>query len=393
MEYNKLKSILIKNEDAMGNKGYYTNNFDKFFVINNGTLDKTYLMQKLSRFLSDNSVFIDKLNEKTLIKLYNMFMEYFETCYAVYMDMQLKKYSLPSLIKFCKYSIYKVNTEDGDRIATINEVNNGVIGLKEDVIEVIPESVMELLYCILWTFDGSLYNYKNMHLQYIKNDGNDDLFTYNLILNAGKILRKTIDFIKNKEVFNDTINKLKEQSKKKNLIKYPSFAVDEIVESMTAKQIIFVCLNKMNGNLTNEQKKAKLLADKAINKKYTLSPIEISFMRECYDSYKAGNVGETTSEQSHRIEVCKKLQHGVDIKVFNGNEFVFKIVNTVLSKGFCTDKQLKILEEYEDILDKELSKRSAIKKEKEISESKNSNSGDSLLDISNALGSGVLISK
>ena len=116
-------------------------------------------------------------------------------------------------------------------------------------------------------------------------------------------------------------------------------------------------------------------------------------MRECYDSYKAGNVGETTSEQSHRIEVCKKLQHGVDIKVFNGNEFVFKIVNTVLSKGFCTDKQLKILEEYEDILDKELSKRSAIKKEKEISESKNSNSGDSLLDISNALGSGVLISK
>ena len=60
MEYNKLKSILIKNEDAMGNKGYYTNNFDKFFVINNGTLDKTYLMQKLSRFLSDNSAFIDK---------------------------------------------------------------------------------------------------------------------------------------------------------------------------------------------------------------------------------------------------------------------------------------------------------------------------------------------
>lgn len=380
MEYLLLKSMLENQEDI-----------DFLNTISSDKMDRPYLLNQILEILADGSKDEKAVNNSNRLKLFRLAKEYFQVCFSAYLDYSMKDINLEELLKYSTKTIYSTFTSNGLRISTESEVENGVEELVPDITRNIDEEIENNLYLMLWTFSGKLRYYKKAGYNYTYVDNKLSETVYTLILRAGKGLRQLIDWVSNKGEYEKAVAVLK-LSKKHNKYKYPNYAPDEIKPDISVKQIQYLCSTRIYGSgATDNQREAKRVLFKIKKEFYKPSPYEISIMRKAYNEIKLG----ITHREGDVIDpvvqdLCNKLIEGADRGLISREHFAFKIIDSIQKFHKCSEKQLAILRDAEEVMDKTVIKETKDKKAKEKEEADTTSSKSELMSMYDALNSGII---
>lgn len=358
----------------------------------NDKLDKPVLICKIIDLLSDGNKIINSMNEARALSLFRLAKEYFNVCWGIYLDASMGGTGLDKLIQYSENIIYHVYAPNGLRVATVNEVKNGVEELVAKTTQIFTEEEAEYLNLLLWTFNGQLRYYKKAGLSYKYTNGKLDDTDYQLVCRAGQKLRGMIDWLSIGGNYERAIASLK-LAKKASKYKYPTFAQDETTCEISPKQIIYLCKTKILGKgITEAQTETKRILFKIDKDNYKPLPHDIACMRKAYSEVLNGVVDNPYRQMDNTIaDLCKRLEDGLKNGLLDKNNFAFKILDTVKKSGRCSDKQLAILlkagEDLQDIINKN-------SKTKKLEDANNSDeSMQELLQLSEALGTGALEGK
>lgn len=380
MSYNILTSWL----------GGDTETIELISNISNDKLDKPVLLSKLLDMISDDSPYIRHIGEAKTLSLARLAKEYFNTCWSAYLDTSMGGVKLDTLIKYSEYIVYHVQAPNGFRVATENEIKNGVEELVAKTTPVLSDEEAEHLNLLLWTFKGQLRYYKKAGLSFTYTDGKLDDTDYQLVCKAGQKLRGMIDWISVGGNYERALASLK-IGKKASKYKYPNFAKDEIICEVSPKQIQYLCeLNIVGKGLTDTQFEVKRILYRVKKDNYKPLPHEITLMRKAYNEVVNGVTENSTQKLGTTIDaLCEKLDKGKATGLIDSNHFAFKIVNTIRKTGRCSDKQLNILREAENKMDSQVI---SVVKAQENKEKSNDIDDDmkELLELSDSLGLGKL---
>ena len=375
MTFKKLKEYLDSSDCKLVDSIYSDN------------LDKPVLITMIGDILADSSPYHSMMKPDNILKLFRLSKEYFNTCYGYYLDASMGGDKLDKLIEYSENVIYHVYAEKGYRVATANEVKNGVAQLDKQVTKAFDQDKEEYLNLLLWTFTGYLRYYGKAGLTYNYENGKPADLPYDLIIRAGQKLRGMIDWLAVRGNYERAIATLK-LSKKASKYKYPTFAEDEIKAAISAKQVMFICKTNIIGKgATDVQAEAKKIVFKAENSDYRPTPYDVAIMRRAYDELQSGNYEQPKSNIPEEIQVVMdRIQLGVDKGYLPKNDFSLKIIESVKKYGRCSDKQLKIMKDAEMTVNKKL----AEDKKQDISKNKTAEMENELSSIYDALGSGKL---
>ena len=331
----------------------------------------------------ENDVFIEKLGETRSLQLFRLLKAYFNSCFGLYIGSStFGSNSIESLLKHEETIIYYVDAADGERIATVSEVSNGVEQLVVKSTHTLSREGIEYLNLLIWTFNGRIRFYGRAGLEYTyENDALKESF-YQLLLRAGTKLKGMIDWI-NAGDYGRALRRLKE-AKKLGGYKYPPYANDEIKCDISVKQLYFLCKTHIGSRCgsknQSETRRLLYLMDKM---KYKPLPHEIAVMRKAYSEYLNGNnPRELTTDVE---DLCNKVEQLKFTGVISSDAFVMKVVNTIKQSGKASNKQLSILRE---TIDKFKDKR-VVKDAEEGNESTKFDA-EEIYNISNILGSGQM---
>lgn len=359
--------------------------------LSNDKMDKPELLNKIMAILDDKSPYIQHIESSKILSLFRMAKEYFNTCWSIYLDTSLGGIGLDKLVQYSESTVYWVYAPNGERVATEKEVENGVEQLNPKVTYVFEEEVLSSIYMLLWTFSGHLRYYKKSGLSFTYTGDKLDDTDYQLVCKAGQKIRGMIDWVSIKGNYERAIAVLK-LAKKNSKYKYPSFATDEIAVDMSTKQVLYVCKTNIIGRgSTQNQIEAKKTMFKMEKNKYKPTPYDISVMRKACSEIKDGLVENPVALLDKETQyICDRLAIGLKEGMIDKSAFVFKIVGTIQKTGKCSEKQLGILKEAEEKMNKQIvstaKSENKNKKDTEVLDE----SMEELLRLSEALGSGVL---
>ena len=346
--------------------------------------DRPGLISKILEIINDGSPYLSHISQDKVLSLFRLAKESFETCFSAYLDFTTGGVKLEHMLKSGESTVYYIDAPDGNRVATINEVNNGVEELTPVTTNHLGEDVTKNLNLLLWTFTGQLRYYKKAGLTYTYKDGKLEETPLQLIMQAGMALRQLIDWMKTPADYERALRVLA-LSKKQGKYKYPNFAPDEIQATISIKQIQYLCKSGIVGRgATETQAEVKRLLFKIDKDRYKPLPHEIALMRRAYTEIQNGivhNPGEKLNDELE--ELCSKLEKGAESGLIAPDHFAFKVIGTVRHTLRCSDKQLKILRDAERLMDKSVIKE--VKKQDE-----DDSGADELMNMYNALGQGVL---
>lgn len=380
MSFNKLKSLLSEDSDKSLVESLGSDRFNNAYLISSGM-----------NMLSDEV--ISCLNNEKALSLFRLIKTYFNNCFSIYIDDSVGHKALEKLLPFLENTIYYVNAPDGERIATINEVNSGVEQLIAKTIPAVESNIAEYLELLMWTFTGRVRYYGKSGLEYTYENGRLKESFYQLTLRAGNKLKEMLDWISVGGNYDRAIAALK-IAKKSSKYKYPSFASDEISCNYTPKQIYYFCSKSLNGMAYTEVQSQACKILYLIDKKgYKPLPHEISIMRRAYNEICTGNYSYdyTNIKNEEARETCKLLDTLKNNGKTDKNDFVFKVIETIKKTGNTSEKQLNILRTYKERISTD--SRNEPIKVKETKETNKVNSGselNELFELSDALGSGKI---
>ncbi len=393
----------------------------KSLIANNSELSSAFasivknvkgssLLNDIISFLDDNNVALRHIADKNKISMVSLMRKYYIACGEQF----IVNSNLSKIVDSAKVEVYAIKAPSGIRIATKSEVENGVVGLEladsfilhqlEEAgsklygIEqyTIGEEKYKLINLLLWTIEGRLGNYKKagFNYNYDKELGLTDTI-YDLILRSAESLTKMMDWVGNTKEFNADMNKLKKASKSK--YQYPGYAPDEVTADITVKQLLFYLRNNLPRNSKNERYREAmyLVLKEQQNKYFKLSPLNISFLRGVYGEVLSGaSKASMSSTVDNKLkEECEQLLEARTKGLIKPEHFVFKILGTLQKSNYssCSKKQYDIVRDALGIVVKE-TENVKVQQEVEvvpiISDIDAELAGASLLDISNALGSG-----
>lgn len=375
MTFKKLKEYLDSSDCKLVDSIYSEN------------LDKPVLLTMIGDILADGSPYLGLVSTEKLLSLFRLSKEYFNICYGFYLDASMGGDKLDKLIEYSENVIYHVYAEKGYRVATSNEVKNGVNQLDKQVTKAFEQDKEEYLNLLLWTFTGYLRYYGKAGLTYTYTDGKPSDLPYDLIIRAGQKLRGMVDWLAVKGNYERAIATLK-LSKKASKYKYPTFAEDEIKVAISAKQVMFICKTNIIGKgATENQAEAKKIVFKIENSEYKPTPYDIAIMRRAYDEIQSGEFEQPKQEIPEDIRVIiDRINLGVERGYLPKNDFSLKIIDSVKKYGRCSDKQLKILKDAEITVNKKL----ASDNKQEVNKDRAAEMENELSSIYDALGSGKL---
>lgn len=358
--------------------------------IANDKLDKPVMLDKLLKILADDSPYIAHIETEKLMSLFRLSKEYFNTCWGIYLDSAMGGIHLDKIIQYTENTVYYVFAPDGYRVATVNEINNGVEELTPEVTPTLPDDVIEHLNILLWSFNGQLRYYKKAGLTYTYKDGKLEETDYQLICKAGQKLRSMIDWIAVKGNYERALATLK-ATKKASKYKYPNFARDEISCEISTKQIIYLCRTNIAGRgVTEAQQETKKILFKIQKDNYKPLPHEVAIMRKAYTEVSNGIVEDMTKKLDDGVkDLCSYISLASSKSLIEKTHFVFKVINTINKTGKCSDKQMSILLSAKDEIDKKNRLMAEGNKTGKDAEDED-DSMKELFDMSEALGSGIL---
>lgn len=358
--------------------------------LTSGRLQLPYLLETTLMYMNDNNSRISDQNRESLFKLTKT---YFNACFVAYIDQSSATSRLEKLIEGAHSTVYYTTTPYMDRVATENEVNNGIAELRADVTNNISEEVERYLNLLMWTFSGLVRYYIRAGFKATYQDNRLIETPYQLIQASALCLKDMVAWMSEPGNYDKTITILREAIKAGKSYRYPTFATDEITPDISAKQIIYLCDTKIRGNGATETQfnALNIIRRHKKNARIKLKPFEIATLRRAYAEIQDEIVDPEGEELDPVVgELCEEIDRALEDGIISSNEFALKIVKTVRQRIRCSDKQLNILMETKSKIDK---KRAEIESSDfgDITNKATKNTESSeLLGISDALGSGVL---
>ncbi|MEM4385692.1 MAG: hypothetical protein QXD03_04000 [Candidatus Anstonellales archaeon] len=308
---------------------------------------KAFVDVVISKKLCNNSIVNRIINEVNTVQSYSddvvlvidLMKAIYIKCGDVFEDNIIEK-----IYKSCRYKHYRVKTLNGERIATINEIEEGVEELEYTEEMLISSEDYRFVVLWMWIKTGNIKYYKELGLKEANTFVEMSLNVYQDILKAIEWYRGN----RVKEVYK-VINKTK--------YKYPLYAIDEIKPDIPFKQLIYNLDNKLPRKSSNPEIRKALYLVIAYNKenKVDMLPEDKAFLRRIYKNIdRYINNGVEVYEDKVLIDLCNYIEEGCNQGYINKNHFAFKIIETFKAKGYkkCSKKQLDILNEAKGIIDK-----------------------------------------
>lgn len=345
MGYTKLFEIL---KDEVKLTSLITN-------LSGGYIEVPYIVKETLKVLEDDSVFFNLISDSNKRALCIMLDNYFSDCWEYYIN----DLGLDKSLKYAKIEVYKINAADGLRYATTNEVANGVRGLIGEDVYTAGEEEYKHLCLLQWSFTGVSYYYRQAgyELKYDK-DGKVITTFYEMITQSAYGLKDLFDWIAVHDNVDKAIAKIKKMQKKHGY-KYATYAKDEVTEDITIKQLVYNIYKVFPRNSSNaDYRKALALALKSYKNKKTLTPSEVSMLRDIYDKHALdiNRDRQLMCESNEEIKnKCEKLLSERYSGKVSQNHFAFKIIETLKKNNYakCSKAQLDIINEAYLILTKQ----------------------------------------
>lgn len=324
-------------------------------------IQKTDLMVNILDILDEKGVYSSTLKDQHREALARFLITYTDSCFAYVFD----GVKIDNILPYMKTEIYHVNAAEGYRVATVSEVENGVLGLVKEVRDNIPEQDQKLLNLYQWTLDGN-WRYFRAAGYKVDFDENHRVSTtpYQMIIQSANELNKLIDYLNEGKQFDYDLTVLR-KLKRAGKYKYPTYARDEIKADISIKVLMFNLSKRLPRGSSNadirkalsltirynaeEERKAKNRGKNRFAKGFKLEPSDVSFLREVYQHLEES--GSTASYDRNSIqidknkEICDKIEAGRDAGYIASNHFVFRIIETLKRFGYkkVSTKQLEIL--------------------------------------------------
>lgn len=310
-----------------------------------------------SAFLRDDSSLYDRLPDVNKKALVNMMYRYFKSVYSSITDRTYVR--LTSIIKKSKTRVYSIRTYEGRRLATKKEVEYGVKGLIETVKDVIEPSVVKHLAFLGWFMSGywSFYRTAGYNVEY-NEDGEVITNPYSVLQKHGSEINEMFDFFEKntlKAVLRDCEKRIREYK----YVEYLSYAPDEVIESVTPKQLMFsACEIFERGSSDKDVRRAFAICLRYRSNKW-VTPGQISFVREIYEEqlkeYKKRSSSTLEQENKKDIALEDKCEFLLGNR-FGGNidreHFCYKIISTLKRCGYtrASKNQMRIIDEAIEVL-------------------------------------------
>ena len=363
--------------------------------------DSTYINSKMVKdivlFLRDDNIklkAIGKSGVKSLVRLLYSYNKYFGT-YAIWNE------GYSRLAKAAKTEVYYTDAINGVRISTSGEIKNGVRGLMIKEEYPIGEEKYRLINLFVWTITGNLRNYREAGYRYTFKDGEikDDI--YDLIKTASQGLVDLLKMGENKDSFRKELDKL-EAISKRGKYKYPGYAADEIVEETSIKKIMFNLDKRIpRGSSRADYRRALAIIIKCKeNKRLRLAPIDMAFLREVWEEVRKEETDVGTDKQKGidnsvnavLKEQCNTVEKAVVDGIVPKDHFSLKIIETLKGRGYnkCSDKMYTFIEDALNIIEDYEKQKDIVINDADMIESDKGGGGYDIIDISNALGDGLL---
>lgn len=365
------------------------------YNVSMGKFESPYLMNKIVELLNDSSPLLNMIPDSDKLDFARLTKSYFDSCWGVFIE----NIRLDNLVKAGKMEIYKVEAPNGIRYATVNEIAQGVIGLMSDFVYPVGIENYKKLALLQWTFSGNSYYFKEAgyKLTYDKDGKVEETFLelINESINELKELVKWVDTPEFEKSV-DLIKKLKNKD-----FKYASYEKDEIEETISIKQLVYN-IDKTFPRSSNDidYRRAIALVIKGKKNFKSLTPMEISFLRRAYLKKALDRTKENKVDEQLKTD-CEHLLAVRYSGKIDQNHFVYKIITTLKGKNFeyCSDKQRDIINSALKLLEKEDNKENNVNDiapirnimdEDDIDKELERFSGESIVDISEAIGQGLL---
>lgn len=366
--------------------------------LTSGNMKMPFLIENILMYINDNST---GLAPTKRLKLFRLAKEYFNTCFIAYIDQSAPNCRIEKLILGATSTVYYTTTNGIDRVATENEVNAGIAELRPVVTRNISEDEERHLNILMWTFNGLMRYYIKAGFKATYQENRLVESVYELIIQAGNELRALVDWMAVKGNYDKTIAILRASLKNSRNYKYPTYAPDEIQCSTSAKQIVYLCGTTIRGKgATNTQYEALgILRRHKRNPKSKLTPYDISILRQAYAEIQQGIVDPDDEQLDPMVEnLCREIEKAFEDGIISTNEFALKVVSTIRQRISCSDKQLNILIEAKAKIAKKRADVSSVVAYDEpdghggrgTSSQKKDTGSSELMDMYDALGSGVL---
>lgn len=372
---------MVKNFNTL--RKLFTNDADEFdrFVSIVSNIENSELITFASNYLSDTNISVHNISSEMKIDLVKLINSYYDSCsdLILFDDIDLEK-----LFNASVEDIYYVNASDGLRVATVKEVENGVLGLTIMKNYTIGVDKHRLLALLLWTITGNVKYFRSAGFDYEHKIINN--INYGMIKIAYAELQDMIKWVSSKNFKDDTI-KLKSVIKR-GKYKYPDFAYDEIKANMTVKQLMYYLGKNLprKSDDKNVKRAWHLILSVQNGRKYKLSPMDISLLRSL-----SANLNSLNRTNDKLKRECEEILKAGQDGIISTNSFVFKIINTLKANEYkkVSTKQYNIIK---DALDRiQSAKQNQKITESRIDELDDTDEDDdlSLVAISDNLGNGV----
>lgn len=313
--------------------------------------EQPYLISETFNMLDDDSPLYGLIPDINKLALAKMIRAYFNTCWTLYLDVD--KYV--SLTKYSRLDSYSIDADKGVRLATENEIKQGVRGLQRKDVYPAGEDYNKLINLLVWTMTGNTFYFRRAGFKNnFNSEGKVTDNLYQMITMCCNELNLLFDFVADENKFTK-LTRIVEKSKKTGGIKYATYASDEINENISVKQLINnVKLNFPRNSSDKSIRKAIALSLKYTNNK-SLTPMEISYIRGVYSYYlnntdmiKAKDYNK--AKENEDTELKKKCDLIVRERyrgIIDSNHFVYKIIDTLRKYNFskCSNNQYAIIEE------------------------------------------------
>lgn len=359
MTHDNIMELL--NSDSM------TDNSDVISILSNcitmveNKWEIPYLISETVELLSDGHVIGNLVSDDNKISLVKMLRTYFKMFYTEYNDVN----KLATLNKFSHVKSYWVEAANGERMATVNEIEECVTGIYTKDVYIAGEEFHKLLSLLLWTMTGNTYYYRHAGFKNNYSEGKVIDTFYQMISNSASMLMQIFEKY-GKHYWITCIDEVTKFKRRKG-IRYAEYAEDEIREDVSIKQVFFVLNKQLNKNTCKDEAMYKrgialiLKVKNTFGNQKAISVTDKAYLREvlkeCAKNIKDNKQEEETNKESTEKEETNEVMNMAKIlrqKRYSGlidkDAFVYKIIDTLDKYKFSkySAKQYGIIKEAYD---------------------------------------------
>lgn len=374
----------------------------------------SWLVKELLQSLSDNNSAIRISSLDRVRQLYDLTIRLHKALWIPVYDYVNEKENAEKLIGYCEQTRYCIDAAYGHRVATVKEVESGLVKIYGDNIVCItnePSVALEsaeksFINLIVWALTGywRYYLRAGLDVQFDKN-GNTTESVAQIVLRKHRVFERLCELLNSDTYYSGIINKMV-AIKKLGPYKYPEYAADETEADEPISFIINQVeklMPRYKGETLGKCARALRQFKKGDIKEYSTED-KINFRKGYIELRNPGTFDKKDNsfaqEQSsikETTELCEAIRDGVKQGLLSESAFAVKVASTIASKGYkyCSDKQKRVLIEAINAIEAKRKEEDRAKNiEKAVSESgiKPSQQAEvfQLDDLSDLLGKGLL---